>query len=359
MRFIACVLPLFFLSISSTLATSTPQTELSHTEWLASKTHRMLARARKNHWKHKEIVFDKREKKLRREIRALKKEVENSAATSTKPQLTATVEPAPVLAVTSSHRPLPSSSSSTRPASDKSLSSKKGLGFERLVDLNPLESSISWCYNWGSKLFEPTGSLQGKTQFVPMLWKPDSNHLATWEKDVEYSRSQGGTHLLGFNEPDLGEQANMTIQATLDGWRDHMEPFAKGSSPLKLVSPAITNGAAPMGLTFLEGFMNGAEQAGYTVDAIALHWYDSPTNFEYFKNHLTEAHEKFNKPIWLTEYGFTSGSEQEKMDFHKRMVPWMDSQDWIERYAAFGDFVGTFVDGNGGVLPLGNAYGSS
>jgi len=30
--------------------------------------------------------------------------------------------------------------------------------------------------------------------------------------------------------------------------------------------------AAPKGITFLEGFMNGAKEQGLTVDAIALHW---------------------------------------------------------------------------------------
>lgn len=133
-----------------------------------------------------------------------------------------------------------------------------------------------------------------------------------------------------FNEPDLDTQANMTVQETLDGWEYHMQGFAKGPKPLKLVSPAVTNGgelqepqgvtftlaqtspcrasvhsrlteanwqhpAAPMGLTFLEEFMAGAKARGFVVDAIALHWYG--TDFNSFLSRITEAHELYVAPI--------------------------------------------------------------
>jgi len=43
-----------------------------------------------------------------------------------------------------------------------------------------------------------------------------------------------------FNEPDLEGQAWMTVEECVEGWREHLEPFAKKG--LKLVSPAVTNG---------------------------------------------------------------------------------------------------------------------
>ncbi|GAA5991503.1 hypothetical protein JCM5350_005188 [Sporobolomyces pararoseus] len=386
MRFLPSLLPLILLVSPTALATSSDSTskELSHVEWVLAKTHRMITRAKLHDRKHKVQVFTKREKKLEEQIKSLKKQTHSTTrpshspikpspssssstkmikTTTNKPQASVTaapIKPSPILAVTTS-RSLPSSSPSSTPISAISVS-KKGLGFERIVDLAPLASSpeLSWAYNWNSHLFETNGEkVPSGVQFVPMLWKPDNEHLKSFEKDVEYWKGQPGgvTHLLGFNEPDLGGQADMPVQATIDAWAQYLQPFAKQG--IKLVSPAVTNGAAPKGLTFLENFMTGAKQRGLTVHGIALHWYDSPTNFEYFKNHLIEAHDKFGLPIWLTEYGFTSGTEQEKIDFHLKMVPWMDSQPWIERYAAFGDFVGTFVDGNGGVLPLGNAYASA
>ena len=40
----------------------------------------------------------------------------------------------------------------------------------------------------------------------------------------------------------------------------------------RLMDRAERRTAAPKGITFLEGFMNGAKEQGLTVDAIALHW---------------------------------------------------------------------------------------
>lgn len=37
-------------------------------------------------------------------------------------------------------------------------------------------------------------------------------------------------------------------------------------------SPSGGSLAAPMGLTFLKGFVDGVKSKGMTVDAIALHW---------------------------------------------------------------------------------------
>lgn len=40
----------------------------------------------------------------------------------------------------------------------------------------------------------------------------------------------------------------------------------------------------------------------------------------------------FQKPIWLTEFA-GSGSSAEQQAFFKQVLPWMEQQPWIERYA--------------------------
>lgn len=40
----------------------------------------------------------------------------------------------------------------------------------------------------------------------------------------------------------------------------------------------------------------------------------------------------FQKPIWLTEFA-GSGSSDEQQGFFKQVLPWMEQQPWIERYA--------------------------
>lgn len=38
------------------------------------------------------------------------------------------------------------------------------------------------------------------------------------------------------------------------------------------------------------------------------------------------------------------------------MIPWMDQQPWIQRYAGFGDFAGNYVNQDGSLTPLGQVY---
>ena len=72
--------------------------------------------------------------------------------------------------------------------------------------------------------------------------------------------------LLGFNEPDLGEQANMTVEQALELW-----PRLEATG-MRLGSPAVACGGADAG-GWLDRFMAGAKQSGHRVDFIALHWY--------------------------------------------------------------------------------------
>lgn len=52
-------------------------------------------------------------------------------------------------------------------------------------------------------------------------------------------------------------------------------------------------------------------------------------------------HNKFNLPIWITEYGVTSssgGSQQQVKQFHMEATQWLNSQSYVERTSNFGSF---------------------
>lgn len=68
--------------------------------------------------------------------------------------------------------------------------------------------------------------------------------------------------MLGFNEPDGRDQANMSVERALDLWP---ELEAAG---VMLGSPAAVKGTKP-GMT---EFMAGAKSRGYRVDFVAVHW---------------------------------------------------------------------------------------
>jgi hypothetical protein len=74
----------------------------------------------------------------------------------------------------------------------------------------------------------------------------------------------------------------MSPQAAAAAWKANIQPYGKRA---KLVSPAVTNGAAPMGLAWLDSFF--AACTGCQIDAVAIHIYDSATNIAYFKNYIS------------------------------------------------------------------------
>jgi Glycosyl hydrolase catalytic core len=104
------------------------------------------------------------------------------------------------------------------------------------------------------------------------------------------------TQFLRFNEPDLSTQSNISPTDAAAGYKTWMQPFA---GKARLGAPAVTNGGSPMGLTWLENFLNAC--SGCTIDFVPIHWYDSATNIDYFKSYVQQAHSTSGKPIWITE----------------------------------------------------------
>ncbi|KAL8287640.1 hypothetical protein RQP46_003498 [Phenoliferia psychrophenolica] len=157
-----------------------------------------------------------------------------------------------------------------------------------------------------------------------MLWNTDNT---SWAANAQAAINAGTTHLLGFNEPDLSSQSNISPKDAAAAWLQNIEPFHTQAS---LVSPAITNGGPPLGITWMSDFLGNCSTCH--IDAIAAHWYDSATarpQARDVRNYFTDMYNKFGKPIWITE-----------------------------RYAAVGDFAGTFVYSNGTLTPLGQTYNS-
>ncbi len=223
-------------------------------------------------------------------------------------------------------------------------------------------------YNWAD---HKDGTLTKGVEYVPMLWGASA---AGWSSAAKKALKAGASHLLGMNEPDLDTQSNLSAAQAAKLYKKHLTPFRKDAF---LISPAVTNGAAPMGLAWLAAFMQECEDCEIT--GVALHWYDSATNAAYFEAYLEEAHGKFPKQnIWLTEFA-GSGTAAQQQAFLKevswprqllrggealqadpllgvQVIPWMESKKWIVRYAYFGDFAGTLVDSDGALTALGRTY---
>ncbi|MET7681096.1 glycosyl hydrolase [Streptomyces sp. NPDC005423] len=209
------------------------------------------------------------------------------------------------------------------------------------VSLNPVdgasqalaESGASWYFNWATStgaVTKPDG-----VDYVPMIWGPGS----VTDAELGASVQNGTKELLGFNEPDNPGQSNMTPEQALDLW-----PRLQ-STGLRLGAPAVMAGADVAG-GWLDRFMTGASQRGLRVDFIPVHWYGAdfgPDAANQLRGYLQAIHDRYHKPIWLTEYGLIDfsqptpryPSEQEQTAFITSSTQMLDGLDYVERYAWF------------------------
>ncbi|CZT12984.1 related to TIR2 Cold shock induced protein [Rhynchosporium graminicola] len=231
-----------------------------------------------------------------------------------------------------------------------SSSGKRGLAYNaaNLLSAFTSASNVTWAYNWGSS----TVAIPSNLEYVPMLWGLRQSETSNWHESADKALAAGSTHLLAFNEPDLGAQANLGYAEAAAGYLTYMQPYA---SKAKLVSPAVTNGGGEMGLTWLSNFLRACSSC--TIDKVALHWYNGG-DAAAFKEYMAKAYTAGgNRPLWITEFE-ASGSDEEQAAFLTEVMAWMDKTDYIERYAYFMVSDGNLVDGTT-LSKLGSAYASS
>ncbi|MEV7062926.1 glycosyl hydrolase [Streptomyces collinus] len=231
--------------------------------------------------------------------------------------------------------PAATTTATGQPGSDGiPAASRKGVALNPVAGASEAlaDSGSSWYYNWASAAGGVTGS--PGTEFVPMIWGPDS------VTDAELGQAaREGKALLGFNEPDHPGQADMSPEQALDLW-PRLE-----STGLRLGAPAVASGADVPG-GWLDRFMTGAEQRGARVDFIPVHWYGAdfgPGAADQLRGYLQAVHDRYKKPVWLTEYALTDfsrgapryPSEQEQNDFVRSSTEMLNKLDFVERYAWF------------------------
>jgi hypothetical protein len=91
---------------------------------------------------------------------------------------------------------------------------------------------------------------------------------------------------------------------------------------------------------------------------------------QYTNVHISHHQLGPNKPVWITEYACTNWNKDKPLPrehvetFARESVKYLDSLDWIERYAWFGPMRDTgtvgkwarMLDDDGKLTPLGKAY---
>ncbi|PIQ22715.1 MAG: phosphoribosylformylglycinamidine synthase [Cytophagales bacterium CG18_big_fil_WC_8_21_14_2_50_42_9] len=255
----------------------------------------------------------------------------------------------------------------------QALSPKRGLAYGKnsSLDLEVLSKGLSWWYNWAEA---PEPAVINYYQrygfdFVPMAWNSSfneqtlRNYLST-HPNVKY--------ILGFNEPNFKQQANLTPSQAAAQW-PKLEKIADDFN-LKIVGPAVNycdvcvteNGKTYTDpILYLDDFFAACSTC--RIDYIAIHSYmNSVTVLEWYVG----LFKKYNKPIWLTEFAgweyngnLNTAAEQE--NFLVGAVDILETNPNIFRYAWFigrtsgGPNTYPFIDllkGNGELTALGKTY---
>ena len=260
---------------------------------------------------------------------------------------------------------------------------KRGIAGGTIAHANAINAR--YYYKW-SHLLEP-GAFGFHGSYVPMIWSGNTSNVnAKIDTILAYANGLGVEYVLGFNEHERANQANMSVQQAIDVWEIMTDRFE--GTGIKLVSPAVSDNAA--GRAWLDAFMGEVESRNadadpdndLRVDEIAFHWYGavSPANPQgsatTFLSRVDDYHATYGRDVWITEF---AGLDFDADDitspdliaanaaFLEAAVPGLESRNFVRNYSwwQFGqsdsgeENDSKLMEDVGGVLRptvIGNAY---
>lgn len=188
---------------------------------------------------------------------------------------------------------------------------------------------VKWYWHWQDG---PNPKFKGKLHWVPCFWGP--KYYSQWSQRKQEMKGNLPKHLLSFNEPEIPGQSNLDPKYAAKLHMKELQPYARKG--VKISSPQMVYKTE-----WLQEFMNECNKLGCTIDFIAIHWYGTTRDMAKLKKWIKTIHKRFNKPIWVTEYGITaaSGSNMNAIKkFHMDATAWMTSVKYVERAAWLGCF---------------------
>lgn len=225
--------------------------------------------------------------------------------------------------------------------------------------------NVAWFYSW--KTTADAKNLPNDIPFVPMIHNsrvvPGDNPpiFLTLKQQGERGEVRA---LLGFNEPDQKDQANMTVDEALALWPKLM------STGLRLGSPAGVHADG----NWMRQFMQQAIARKYRVDFITVHWYGGP-NASSLTAHLQRVYQMYRRPIWITEFAVADWkantlaenrhTPEQVLQFMKEALPMLERLPYVEAFAWYSGRVGdarlghsALYDEQGKLTLLGRLYAS-
>lgn len=260
-----------------------------------------------------------------------------------------------------SHEYIPAKS----PIINYTVEGKKGACFSTNTQYgtwwgNTIGLQSHWFYTWGLSI--PLELAPQNCEYEPMFW----GKTTVTDANINYVKqlkAQGrAKYVLGFNEPDLSDQANMSVTEALNLW-PQLESIG-----LPLGSPA----ASWPTRQWIYDFMDQAIAQGRRVDFICVHMYVG-TDDNSFVQVLQDLYNKYHLPIWITEFATSANNATTMADnpytpamvlsFMQRLLPKLEALDFVKRYSWFSGsptssrlWSSALVDRYGNLTELGKWY---
>ncbi|MDP0492054.1 MAG: glycosyl hydrolase [Verrucomicrobiota bacterium JB023] len=191
----------------------------------------------------------------------------------------------------------------------------------------------SWAYRW---TYAEEYQLD-HGQYMPMQWgSMGSASPGILKFQPEWYRRANQTTVMGFNEPDLEDQAHMEVSTGLYQW----PRLERMRLPLLGPCPAAYKGS------WRQEFEAAAEEQGLRTDYMAVHWYSpngapsgSPSTLIANMQYLYDT---YGKKIWLTEFSTrdfagtkTTWSRAENYNFLAEFMWRAESLPWLAKWSIF------------------------
>lgn len=227
----------------------------------------------------------------------------------------------------------------------------KGVANSSCGDLGKMKAS--WWYNW---YISPGGCRTG--EFIPMVSGKDKHGAGdiAWQRDQAINA--GYKTILGFNEPDHADQANMSVATAVALW-----PILTANASIRIGGPAPSGDSG--GRIWMTKFMNEVRAKKLRVDFLTLHWYgwnagSCDANATGLENQIKWM-ESFpgNRPIWITEFGCMNQSNPNMGTvnaFYKGALKVFARHPRVQRYAWYPWNTNNALISNGKLTSLGTTF---
>jgi len=210
------------------------------------------------------------------------------------------------------------------------------------------KTKSTWYYSWSA---DQVGTQN--IEYVPIKQKPD------WPGWTQINNKTEVSHLLGYNEPDRPDQANMSFDDALAQWPQYLK------SGLRLGSPVTSDAYNSWG--FFK-FIDQCKALNYRVDFAVVHAYWAKSPQKWYDD-LKYIHERTGLPLWITEWNNGANwttewwptdwasQQQKQLNDLKAILNVLDTAHFVERYSIYNwveDKRAVLL--NGALTPAGSYY---